>query len=242
MADSKAKDPAFLFYPKDFLLGVANLTMEERGQYITLLCLQHQNGHLSDKTIWLALGYDLVIENSDVMKKFSVDEKGFYYQHRLEEEIEKRHKVSEAHRIAGKLGGRPRRNQMVNQKGTQKGTQIGNGNGNINKPKSPKIKKHDKTAEQVLSEWDTPHVDVKEALAEFLEFRKTKEPMSGLAMTKAINKLMELSMGNGKLAHSVVDQSITANWTGLFPVKSGGGCAVHPEQSPGKEPTEKWRK
>jgi hypothetical protein len=141
MPDGKAKDPAFLFYPKDFLLGVANLTMEERGQYITLLCLQHQNGHLSKKTIWLALGSDLVIENSDVLKKFSVDVQGFYYQHRLEEEIEKRFKAAETHRIAGRKGGAPKRNHKVNQKviqkGGHKGTQTGNGNGNgnVDKPK-----------------------------------------------------------------------------------------------------------
>jgi len=50
-----AKDPAFLFYSSDFLSGITDLTMEERGQYITLLCLQHQKGSLSEKTIRLSV-------------------------------------------------------------------------------------------------------------------------------------------------------------------------------------------
>ena len=45
------KDPAFVFYTGDFLTGVIDMTMEERGQYITLLCLQHQKGHFSKKTL-----------------------------------------------------------------------------------------------------------------------------------------------------------------------------------------------
>tara|TARA_R110002050_G_scaffold268962_1_gene411152 strand:- start:225 stop:347 length:123 start_codon:yes stop_codon:yes gene_type:complete len=33
-----AKAPAFQLYAQDFLTGVMDLTMEERGVYITLLC------------------------------------------------------------------------------------------------------------------------------------------------------------------------------------------------------------
>ena len=34
------KAPAFQLYAQDFLTGVMDLTMEERGVYITLLCKQ----------------------------------------------------------------------------------------------------------------------------------------------------------------------------------------------------------
>lgn len=47
----KEKDPAFLFYSADFIGKMAKFTMEERGQIITLLALQHQNGHLTQKII-----------------------------------------------------------------------------------------------------------------------------------------------------------------------------------------------
>ncbi len=101
-----AKDPAFLFYSSDFLNGVADLTMEERGQFITLLCLQHQKGILTDKTIRLSLGSVSV----DVLSKFSKDKDGNFFNERLNEEIEKRIQFTESRRNNGSKGGRPKNN------------------------------------------------------------------------------------------------------------------------------------
>ena len=101
-----AKDPAFLFYSSDFLNGVADLTMEERGQFITLLCLQHQKGTLTDKTIRLSLGSVSV----DVLSKFTKDKQGNFYNERLSEEIEKRIQFTESRRNNGSKGGRPKNN------------------------------------------------------------------------------------------------------------------------------------
>ncbi|MEI7513709.1 MAG: hypothetical protein WCJ74_03765, partial [bacterium] len=75
-----SKDPAVLFYTGDFLNGCMDLTFEERGQYITILCLQHQKGHLSEKTIRLSVGSVSV----DVLKKLSQDESGNYFNERME--------------------------------------------------------------------------------------------------------------------------------------------------------------
>jgi len=97
------RDPAVLFYTQDFLTGCADLTFEERGQYITMLCLQHQKGHLSDKTIRLTLGSVSV----DVMDKFLRDEEGNFYNERMEEEIQKRMQFIESRRDNGRKGGRP---------------------------------------------------------------------------------------------------------------------------------------
>lgn len=110
------KDPAIVFYTSDFMVGVSNLTMEERGQYITLLCLQHQLGHLSKRTIDL----NIPKVSEYVMEKFIQDEDGNYYNVRLENEIIKRSKFVEHQRENGKKGGRPRKNQNENPKKTQK--------------------------------------------------------------------------------------------------------------------------
>ena len=99
------KDPAFLFYSSDFLTGCIDLTMEERGQYITLICLQHQKGHLSEKTIRLSVGN----VSEDVLKKFEKDENGLLFNKRIEEEIEKRRTFAESRRKNGVLGGRPKK-------------------------------------------------------------------------------------------------------------------------------------
>lgn len=40
------KDPAFLFYSKDWIEGTAEMTSEEKGVYIDLLAHQHQKGDL----------------------------------------------------------------------------------------------------------------------------------------------------------------------------------------------------
>lgn len=82
-----SKDPAFLMYSSDFLTGVTDLTMKERGQFITLLCLQHQKGHLSKKLMQLQCHG---IPTADVLAKFRKDENGLYYNERVEEERKKR--------------------------------------------------------------------------------------------------------------------------------------------------------
>ena len=82
-----SKDPAFLMYSSDFLTGVTDLTMEERGQFITLLCLQHQKGHLTKKVMQLQCHG---IPTADVLAKFCIDENGLYYNQRVEREREKR--------------------------------------------------------------------------------------------------------------------------------------------------------
>lgn len=102
---SKSKDPAVLFYTADFLVGVQGLTMEERGQYITLLCLQHQQGHLSEKTMALAVG----TLSEDVKSKFLIDENGLFYQERMDEESEKREAYLLRQYNNGIKGGRPKK-------------------------------------------------------------------------------------------------------------------------------------
>lgn len=95
------KDPAFLFYASDFITGVSDLTMEERGQYITMLCIQHQKGYVSSK--WLSI--NLPDASTDVLSKFTIDADGNYYQERLSEEIFKREKYMPYKIASATLGG-----------------------------------------------------------------------------------------------------------------------------------------
>ena len=99
------KDPAFLFYSSDFITGCMGLTMEERGQYITLICLQHQQGHLSEKAIKVAVGN----VSQDVLKKFKLDENNLFFNQRVDDEIEKRKLFCESRAKNGQLGGRPKK-------------------------------------------------------------------------------------------------------------------------------------
>ena len=53
MKDSKPKGraPAFQFYADDFLAGTMTMTNEERGAYISLLCLQWSKGFVTELDI-----------------------------------------------------------------------------------------------------------------------------------------------------------------------------------------------
>ena len=88
------KDPAFLFYSSDFLSGTMLMSDEEIGQYIKLLCLQHQKGHLKEKDM-LNICHSY---NEDIFSKFKKDEEGNYYNERLEYEANKRKAYSESRR------------------------------------------------------------------------------------------------------------------------------------------------
>ena len=106
------KDPAFLFYPEAFLVGVMYMTDEEIGQYIKLLCIQHQKGHIPDSIMQKHL--------SAVQEKFIQDQNGAWYNERLEKEIAKRAKWTESRRrnLEGrkpddKKDGKPRKKETV---------------------------------------------------------------------------------------------------------------------------------
>ena len=137
------KDPAFLFYSSDFLTGCIDLTMEERGQYITLICLQHQKGHLSSKMISLAVG----AVSPDVMSKLKQDDDGLYYIKRVDEEIAKRVAFAESRRINGMKGGRPKKpsgkpNDKPNDKPSENLAENDNINIIINKLKNILVNYH----------------------------------------------------------------------------------------------------
>ena len=100
----KYKDPAFLFYPESFLVGVMYMTDEEVGQYIKLMCMQHQKGHIPDSVMKRYL--------PAVQDKFTQDEDGKWYNERLEYEIERRAKFTNAVRENGRKGGRPKKHEV----------------------------------------------------------------------------------------------------------------------------------
>lgn len=89
-----AKDPAFLFYSQDFLVGTEFFSNEQAGKYIRLLCLQHQHGRLDERHMLHICGtYD-----KHIFSKFKRDTNGCYYNERLEKETVKRKNYCESRR------------------------------------------------------------------------------------------------------------------------------------------------
>jgi uncharacterized protein YdaU (DUF1376 family) len=95
-----AKDPAFLFYPSDWISGTLGMTFEEKGAYFELLMTQFNQGHMTSHMIGRMVGQLW----SSIQHKFIQDENGLWYNIRLEEEKKKRKAFTESRRnnIKGK--------------------------------------------------------------------------------------------------------------------------------------------
>jgi uncharacterized protein YdaU (DUF1376 family) len=89
-----AKDPAFLFYPNDYIGGTMGMTFEEKGAYIELLMLQFNRGHMTSHMIGQTVGQ--LWDN--IKDKFIIDADGLYYNVRLEQEKENRKAFSNSRR------------------------------------------------------------------------------------------------------------------------------------------------
>lgn len=85
-----AKDPAFLFYPGDWLGGTMTFSRLLKGCYLDLLMCQFHSGHLSIEEIKSVLGGDFDQAWPVINKKFALDQAGKFFNKRLEEEMQKR--------------------------------------------------------------------------------------------------------------------------------------------------------
>ena len=104
------KAPAFQMYAQDFLTGVMDLTMEERGIYITLLCKQwsvNNTSGIPKKRLRLFLGYDWENLPEMVKEKF-VDNGDYFYNKRLLQIVLDQNAFREKQRLNGLKGGRPK--------------------------------------------------------------------------------------------------------------------------------------
>jgi uncharacterized protein YdaU (DUF1376 family) len=92
-----AKDPAFLFYPGDWLGGTMGMTFEEKGAYFELLIFQFNCGAFTEAQAKQVLGICSASVFTKVLQKFSKTG-NLYFNKRLADEIEKRRSFSESRR------------------------------------------------------------------------------------------------------------------------------------------------
>lgn len=122
------KDPAVLFYTSDFLSGVSLMTMKERGQYITLLCLQRERGHMTPTEMQRAVGR----LSDEVRSKFVEDADGRLYNERMELEIQKRKANSKRQSENSLKRWHKPKDVVGTSSGNAMALPLGNGNGNNN--------------------------------------------------------------------------------------------------------------
>jgi len=96
------KDPAYLYYYRDFMSATYTWDDAEVGAYQRALNCQADNGHLTEADLRKILNTSW----NRVSSKFIQDKQGLYYNERLECEIEKRKKYCEmqAQRVGNRWG------------------------------------------------------------------------------------------------------------------------------------------
>lgn len=100
------KDPAFLFYSKDFYEGTRMMLPEERACYLDLLIYQHQNGTIPKnlkRVLMYCSGVDEATLQATLQAKFEETDDGWVNK-RLNEEIFSRENYKNGQSESGKIG------------------------------------------------------------------------------------------------------------------------------------------
>jgi len=93
------KDPAFLFYPGDWLQGTMGLSFQEKGAYMELLIFQFNNGKFTREDAKHILSTCKAYAFEKVLKKFDTNEDGtLFWKQRLVNEMKKRSDYTESRR------------------------------------------------------------------------------------------------------------------------------------------------
>lgn len=92
-----AKDPAFLFYPGDWLQGTMGMSFEEQGAYMNLLIYQFNRGKFTKAQAKQVLSICSASVFENVIQKFDTDG-NFFWKQRLTDEMERRKNFSESRR------------------------------------------------------------------------------------------------------------------------------------------------
>lgn len=90
-----AKDPAVLWYYRDYLQGTEEMSWAEQGAYARLLNKQADKGHLTLQAIRKVLKKDFDKLWPGIEDKFLTDEQGNFYNDRMDIELQKRRKHSD---------------------------------------------------------------------------------------------------------------------------------------------------
>jgi len=235
-----AKDPSFLFYPKDWLEGTAELLPNEKGVYIDLLCHQHQKGDLPVDTVRLArmvgLGHDEFLEIWVVLNHKFKEEGGRFINTKLEGVKKDRADKGAKNTIIGTFAALLRKEKPepkiyaifkkefnVDDFLTES-TEIGIERLNewfYNRLKSIAIGNGDANANKDINITTVINkTELEKKIDEFYNFRKQlKKPIIEASKQSFLQKLTKLSGGNETASIEILDQSIANGWQGIFELK-----------------------
>lgn len=217
-----AKDPAFLFYYQDFMVGTSDMTNEEVGAYIKCLCIQAAKGGITEKHMKIICeSYE---NHNQIKSKFILNsETGLFENLRLSEEIIKRRKYSES-RANNKKGKTKDQNHMKNiSKSYEKHMEDENENEDV-------IKKE--TTKKNSLDFSFVSENFKEVFFKWLDYKKERgENYKGqISIESCYNKLVKYSNNNPATANTIIEDSIGSNYAGFFRPKPENSSLNQPKR------------
>ena len=202
-----SKDPAFLFYPNDYLGGTMGMTFEQKGAYIDLLIYQFNNHQFTEASAKQVLSTCFASVWEVLQNKFKKDGE-FYYNERLREEITKRREFSESRRINALHDKKPRESKSKAY-AKHMGDENENENRDINEDKIETKK------DQIYPDWIP-----KNTLIEYQNARKKK--IKAQSLNRFFSSLKKICDETRASPEDILNQSIVNGWEGIFPLKNGG--------------------
>lgn len=225
-----AKDPAFLFYYQDFLVGTDDFKNEEIGAYIRCLCIQAAKGGISENHM-KKICESPVVHNLIKKKFIYYPEEGVFRNDRLSEEVEKRKRFCESRgknkkgkkhiKIISKSYDQHMENEDENEIEEE---DVFNTGGMGDSLKTENQKKNNmstaKDTEGIPLPFKSPAFA--SIWSEWLQYRKEAriKNYTPTGLKRLFGWLTEMSGGDEKIAIQIVEQSLTKGWQGLFELKT----------------------
>lgn len=236
-----AKDPAFLFYPNDWLGGTLGMSFFEKGAYMEILMMQFNRGHMTYDMIAHVLGQsggqNVVELWSKLKHKFIQDDDGLWYNERLEVEQIKRAKYVESRG----------NNKKGNNQHTKKKKKSRSYDQSYDDDKTIHLSSHMENRdinenESVIKEEEKEKGVEKEKEGD-VEIKRVTMPFNGLfskmwsewkdyrweqhqfkyksagSEQAALHEIVGLAYGKEEVAIAIIKQSMAKGWKGFFELK-----------------------
>ena len=226
-----AKDPAFLFYPGDWLGGTMTFSRSHKGAYMDLLMGQYNNGHMSIEDIQIILGSDFeTMWESKLKLKFKVDADGKYFNEKLESEILKRKKFTESRK---KNISTP--NVSATHMDSHMDSHMENGDLNVNASEDVSKKEESPKTENLTLVFPFTSDQFTEAWQFWKSYKQKQHRFKYKSIESeqaALNRLTQLSGGIEETAIEIIKQSMGNGWQGLCEIKTtNNGAKSNSSQS-----------
>jgi len=203
-----AKDPAFLFYPGDYLRDTQNFTAEQQVAYDRIMC-EHMRNICVSKTQVNFFTKRLSADEKKELLYYLVEVNGGYQIAWVAESIIKRRAYSESRR-ENKI---KKHHKICSTYDEHMENEIEIENENVNKDINNKGKEA-----FVLPDWIP-----EETWKAYLEIRnKKKAAKTVYALNLVIKELQKIKKEHGHNPVDVLNKSIKSGWTDVYPLKDGG--------------------